>query len=223
MYEFTLLRHAESQGNIESKHQGQSEFPITELGHRQAHALADRWGREQKKFDRVFCSPLQRARQTAEIVNTVLKSPIEFDALLAERHLGELTGLTHEEASRTVPPPPFLTPYQPYGNSGEGQWRLFLRAGALLEKLLAQPEGSYLVVSHRGFLGMLMYTILGMSPHANFQGPRFHFHNTGFARLTYNQANHQWRLFTFNDLSHLEFLLQQPAVMQESNVGDEGS
>lgn len=129
MFEFTFLRHAESQGNIESKHQGQSEFPITERGQRQAEALADRWQREQVSFDRIFSSPLQRARQTTQIVNRVLNAPIEYDSLLAERHLGELTGLTHAAAAEKVPPPPFLTPYQPYGNSGEGQWQLFLRAG----------------------------------------------------------------------------------------------
>lgn len=62
------------------------------------------------------------------------------------------------------------------------------------------------MVSHRGFLGMLMYAVLGINPHANFQGPRFHFQNMGFARLTYDSQRHQWRLFTFNDLSHLSVL-----------------
>lgn len=203
MYEFTLLRHAESQGNIDKKHQGQAEFPLTELGRRQAAALAAHWRGEKVQFMRIFSSPLQRARQTAEVVNEALGAPLELDPMLAERHLGELTGLTHDVASRQVPPPPFLTPYEPYGNTGEGQWQLFLRAGQMLHRLLSQPRGKYLVVSHRGFLGMLMYAILGINPHANFQGPRFHFQNTGVARLTYDTHTHQWRLFAFNDLSHL--------------------
>lgn len=223
MYEFTLLRHGESQGNLEGKHQGQSEFPITELGRRQAEALAARWAHEKRSFDRVLSSPLQRARQTAEIVNGVLKAPIEFDPIWAERHLGELTGLSHAEAAQSVPPPRFLNPYEPYGNTGEGQWQLFLRAGAGLQKLLLLPPGKYLVVSHRGFLGMLMYAILGMSPHGNFQGPRFHFQNTGFARLTYDRAKHQWRLFAFNDLNHLETLVREPALLEESGVVTDSS
>jgi broad specificity phosphatase PhoE len=203
VFEFTFLRHAESQGNIESKHQGQSEFPITERGHRQALALAERWRNEGASFARIFSSPLQRAAQTTEIINKVLNAPVEYDPLLAERHLGELTGLTHAVAAQQVPPPPFLTPYEPYGNTGEGQWQLFLRAGQALHNLLRLPEGRYLVVSHRGFLGMLMYAVFGINPHANFQGPRFHFQNTGFARLTYDTQRHQWRLFAFNDLRHL--------------------
>lgn len=223
MYEFTFLRHGESQGNIENKHQGQSEFPLTPLGRRQAEALGDRWSQEQRHFDRIISSPLQRARQTAEIVNRRLNAPMEFDALLAERHLGELTGLTHTEAAQTVPPPSFLNPYDPYGNTGEGQWQLFLRAGAALHKLVLLPEGKYLVVSHRGFLGMLMYAILGISPHANFQGPRFHFMNTGFARLTYDRDKHQWRLFAFNDLHHLEILVRTPALLEESGVVTDSS
>lgn len=203
MFEFTLLRHAESQGNIEKRHQGQSEFPLTELGRRQAQALAGRWQAEGLAFDRIFSSPLERARLTTEAIRAALPAPVEYDPLLAERHLGDLTGLTHEAARHSVPPPPFLTPYEPYGNTGEGQWQLFLRAGQALHKLLSQPPGKYLVVSHRGFLGMLMYAILGINPHANFQGPRFHFQNTGFARITYDPHAHQWRLWAFNDLSHL--------------------
>jgi broad specificity phosphatase PhoE len=203
MFEFTLLRHAESQGNIEKKHQGQSEFPLTELGQRQAQALAERWQAEGVSFARIYSSPLERARRTTEIINEALACPVEYDPQLAERHLGELTGLTHDVARNQVPPPPFLTPYEPYGNTGEGQWQLFLRAGQMLHKLITQPAGKYLVVSHRGFLGMLMYAILGINPHANFQGPRFHFQNTGFARITYDPHTHQWRLWAFNDLSHL--------------------
>lgn len=109
MYEFTLLRHAESQGNIEGKHQGQSEFPITELGRCQAYALAARWASEKVNFDHIFSSPLERAKQTVEIVNEVLKSPVEYDSIFAERHLGDLTGLTHAVAKNRVPPPAFLT------------------------------------------------------------------------------------------------------------------
>ena len=223
MYEFTLLRHGESQGNVEAKHQGQSEFPLTVLGRQQAQALADRWGVEGRSFDHVFSSPLQRASQTAEIVNAVLKAPIAFDNVWSERHLGELTGLTHEEGKTRVPPPAFLNPYEPYGNTGEGQWQLFLRAGTALQKLLMLPDGKYLVVSHRGFLGMLMYAIFGISPHANFQGPRFHFQNTGFARLTYDRERHQWRLFAFNDLHHLASLVSEPATFESSGVVTDSS
>ncbi|MEX2143551.1 MAG: histidine phosphatase family protein [Anaerolineales bacterium] len=223
MYEFTLLRHGESQGNLENKHQGQSEFPITQLGRRQAQALADHWLHENRHFDRVLSSPLQRARQTAEIISQALGAPIEFDPIFAERYLGALTGLTHAEGSKVVPPPSFLNPYKPYGNTGEGQWQLYLRAGAALHKLVQHPDGNYLVVSHRGFLGMLMYAILGLAPHANFQGPRFHFMNTGFARLTYDRSKHQWRMFAFNDLYHLHTLVREPAVMEDAGVVTDSS
>lgn len=223
MYEFILLRHGESQGNIESRHQGQSDWPLTDLGSHQALALAERWQREGRRFDRVLSSPLQRARQTAEIANQFIGAPMELDPDFAERDLGELTGLTHAEASQSVPPPPFLTPYEPYGNTGEGQWQLFLRTGRALQKMLALPKGKYLIVSHRGFLGMLMYAILGIAPQANFQGPRFHFQNTGFARLTYDTQKHQWRLFAFNDLSHLEDLVVGPTSLADSGLVTDSS
>jgi broad specificity phosphatase PhoE len=40
MYTITLLRHAQSLGNIKGIHQGQSEFPLSPLGRRQAESLA---------------------------------------------------------------------------------------------------------------------------------------------------------------------------------------
>lgn len=203
MYQFTLLRHAQSQANVEAIYQGQSNTSLSEIGQLQAQALADRWQAEGRHFDGIFASALDRASQTADIVNQVLGAPIEYDMLWAERDLGELTGINHAEAPKRVPPPPFVNPFTPYGNTGEGQWDLFLRAGQGLKTLFAQAPGAYLVVSHRAFLGMLMYTVFGIHPHANFQGPRFHFKNTGLTEITYNPANHQWRLHSFNDVAHL--------------------
>ena len=71
-YHFTLLRHGESVGNAEGKHQGQSDFPLTEKGEAQARALAERWLNEKKGFDLIISSPLSRAHGTAEILADAL-------------------------------------------------------------------------------------------------------------------------------------------------------
>jgi broad specificity phosphatase PhoE len=221
MYTITLLRHAQSLGNIQSVHQGQSEFPLSEVGRHQSLALAERWEAEGRRFDRVFCSPLERACETCEIINAVLGAPVEKDRAWAERDLGALTGLTHAEASQQMPPPPFLNIYEAYGERGEGQWALFLRAGRAVQNLLSNPPGDYLVVSHRAMLGMTLYAILGIAPQANFHGPRFQFENTGFADLSYNPANHQWRLHSFNDLRHLEGVEDEGRAMERVVVSEQ--
>jgi broad specificity phosphatase PhoE len=153
-------------------------------------------------------------------VNACLGVPVEKDPVWAERHLGELTGLDHETASREVPPPPFLNIYEPYGETGEGQWRLFLRAGRGLQSLLERPAGNYLVVGHRAILGMTMCAMFGITPQANFHGPRFQFENTGSATLTYDPGKHQWRLHSFNDMRHL-LGIQVPSLQEQEAVAAE--
>ena len=193
-YDFVFLRHGESVGNAEERFQGQSDFPLTEAGREQARALADRWLREGMKFDLVLTSPLSRARETAEIVAGKLNVPLEANSIWLERNAGEVSGLTREEASKLFPEPEFTTPYDAFGESGEGDWELFLRAGKAVHELIKRPAGKYLVVTHGGLLNKVIYVILGIPVQVSYNGPRFRFNNTGFAEFNYRPARHQWRM-----------------------------
>ena len=201
-YNLTLLRHGESVGNAEGKHQGQSNFPLTEKGEAQARALANRWLIEKKSFDLIISSPLARARGTAEILAEALHLTLEFNPLWMERDNGLLAGLRPEEAVATYPRPPFVHPYLPIGLTGESQWELYLRAGKAIQDLLHHTPGNYLIVSHGGILNMVLYAILGITPQANFYGPRFRFGNTAFASLSYNPGEHKWYVHGVNDRVH---------------------
>src|SRR5207247_8662168 len=61
-----LVRHAESQGNLERRLQGRREFPLTMRGVAQAHALAERL--VSLPLSAVYSSPVGRAVQTAEVI-----------------------------------------------------------------------------------------------------------------------------------------------------------
>jgi len=201
-FTITLLRHGESVGNANDYYQGQSDFPLTEKGRQQAEALAQRWNNEAVIFDRIISSPLARARQTAQIIASGLKSPLEFNSDWMERNNGVLDGLKAQEAAIRYPRPDFIHPFQPIGFSGETQWELYLRAGRAVQGLLHRSPGSYLVVSHGGLLNMVLYVALSIVPQANFQGPRFRFNNTAFARLKYTPGQHDWLVERLNDRSH---------------------
>jgi broad specificity phosphatase PhoE len=198
---FTFLRHGESVGNAESRLQGQKDYPLNDTGRAQARALAQRWQEEQVHFDKIFGSPLARARETAEIISAALNVPVEFDPIWMERAGGELQGLTAAEM-RELPKPDYTNPYVDIGGSGEGDWELFLRAGQALHSLLRQPIGRYLIVSHGGLLNQVVHAAVGITPHANSAGPRFRFENTGFARLVYFPSLHRWELDCLNDHNH---------------------
>ena len=202
IYKIVLLRHGESEGNAKGYFQGHADFDLTETGTAQARALAERWRSEGVAFDRIFSSPLARARQTAEIIAGALGVEIAFDPDLMEWDNGVLSGLTHEEAQERFPRPDFMRPYDPIGRTGESRWELYLRAGRALQTLLNEPPGHYLIVAHGGILNMVLYAILGIVPQANFQGSRFRFLNTSFARLEYDPSRHNWLLEKLNDREH---------------------
>lgn len=196
-YDFVFLRHGESVGNAQGRYQGQSDYPLNEIGRSQARVLAERWSEQKMKFDLAVTSPLVRASETAEIVAGALGVPIEADPIWMERDMGELSGLTVEEAGRRFPEPRFRTPHQSFGERGEGDWELFLRAGRAIHELLKRPAGRYLIVSHGALLNKVMYVVLGISVQANSGGPSFRFGNTAFVALNYLPARHQWRFLRF--------------------------
>jgi broad specificity phosphatase PhoE len=203
LFQFTLLRHGESIGNAQSRWQGQSDYPLTERGRAQAHALAERWTSEVVKFDLIIASPLVRAKETAQIIASALQSKLEVDPIWVERDIGEMEGLTVEEV-RQRPQPPYVTPYHSIGGGGEGDWELFLRAGRALHELLKRPAGNYLIVSHGGMLNQLMHAIVGIAHHADPAGVRFRFDNCSFSQVIYYPHQHRWAIEVVNDRAHMK-------------------
>lgn len=202
IYHVTFLRHGESVGNAEERFQGHADFPLTEKGRDQARALADRWLAEGVSFDQCIASPLLRACQTAEIISEALNIPLELDPDWMEINNGLIAGLTPEQAAHVAQRPDFMTPYTHYGETGESRWEVFLRAGRAIQHILDRRPGRYLVAAHGGILNMALYAILGIPVQADSAGPRFMFHNTTFATITYEPDHHNWRMLNFDDRRH---------------------
>ncbi len=202
-YDIILLRHGESIGNAEARWQGQADYSLTEKGREQVRTLAERWSAEGREFDRIFCSPLKRANETADILSAALHSQLEIDPIWMERDIGAVAGMTADEVNQRLPRREFITPYAPIvGDEGEGDWALFLRGGLALHRLLSQAPGNYLVVSHGGLLNQVMYAVVGITPSANFSGPRFRFGNTGYAHVVYYPHAHRWQINAVNNRCH---------------------
>ena len=84
-----IVRHGQTDWNVQHKAQGRSDIPLNETGRRQAEELRDKI--KDIKFDAVYASPLKRARETAEIA-TDGEYKIVFDDRLMERSFGDFEG-----------------------------------------------------------------------------------------------------------------------------------
>ena len=68
-----LVRHGQSEFNLLGEEAG-SDSPLTELGLQQAERVGA-WLAQRGPFDAMYCSPLQRARQTSEVIGRHTKGP----------------------------------------------------------------------------------------------------------------------------------------------------
>ena len=83
-----------AEGGRDPKCQGRVDLELNETGIAQALATAE--SLKDKKFDRVICSPLIRAKQTCDLIYHG-DTPIEIDGRIIERDFGEFEGRTRAE------------------------------------------------------------------------------------------------------------------------------
>lgn len=85
-----VIRHGQTEWNVLKKMQGSADIPLNEKGIEQAQKTKSNL--ENVTFDVIICSPLIRAKQTAEIINKEKNLNIIFDDRLRERDYGEFEG-----------------------------------------------------------------------------------------------------------------------------------
>jgi broad specificity phosphatase PhoE len=160
-----LARHGQSVSNAVRRFQGVQDVPLSELGRRQAEALAGAFG--QRRIAAVYSSPLQRARHTAELVAAAVQAPLRSVDDLRELSLGEWEGCTVEEVEARPGNPYACWVRDPVGSLPPGgepladvQGRM-VRALADIER--AHPNGDdVLVVCHGGVISAYLAHCLGL-------------------------------------------------------------
>ena len=88
-----LLRHGQTDWNIDLRLQGSTDIPLNDTGRAQALVAAQSLNPE--NWDVIISSPLSRARDTAAIVAEVLGMPVVIVPELIERSFGTAEGLDH--------------------------------------------------------------------------------------------------------------------------------
>ena len=108
MNKLVLLRHGQSQWNLENRFTGWKDVPLTEKGIEEAKNAGQLIKKNNIKFDKIFSSVLQRANKTAEIAMKEAEMKHLFnnnqlnytkDQSLNERDYGDLVGLNKAETA----------------------------------------------------------------------------------------------------------------------------
>ena len=103
MYKLVLVRHGQSQWNLENRFTGWTDVPLSPLGVQEALAGAKALSDAQYGFDLCFTSYLKRAVKTLDIILEAMDLmwlPVVKSWRLNERHYGALQGLNKLETAR---------------------------------------------------------------------------------------------------------------------------
>ncbi len=153
-----ILRHGQTNLNLEKRVQGHINSELNETGIRQAEELAEVVRENALHFDTIFCSPLKRALDTCQIVTGLDSSHFIVDERIKEFDFGEIEGTPYRDLpglSKTF----FTAPdqYVPQGR-GETFQHLIERTSAFLEELKTRCTGNVLLTSHGTAIhAMLLY------------------------------------------------------------------
>lgn len=85
-----VTRHGQTDWNVQGKTQERADIELNEVGIKQAKQTKEEL--KNIDIDLIICSPLKRAKKTAEIINEGRNIPIIFDDQIIERNFGEFEG-----------------------------------------------------------------------------------------------------------------------------------
>lgn len=162
MTRFGIIRHAPTEWNENKRIQGQQDSPLSPKG----KAMAAEWGKQlrQYKWDRIFCSDLQRVQETVKLVNMTLSLPVETDAQLKEQDWGTWTGMTLGEV-KAIDKDKVKEQEQKGWNfrppGGESRNEVLQRSlRSLADAHSSWPDDNILLVTHEGVIKCLLYHLL---------------------------------------------------------------
>ncbi len=188
----TLVRHGETDWNLQRRMQGRVDIPLNETGRRQAELVAQRL--EGTRWDAIVSSPLIRVMDVSRAIARAIQFP-EHEIIerhdLVERAFGEAEGMTLEERTERFGidgPLPGLEPYE----------ELDRRVMNAMREIEAEYRSRrVLVVAHGGVItGVLDQLTDGELGHG-----KVFIANVSLTTIRVHRET--WQLETINDYSHL--------------------
>lgn len=199
-----LVRHGQTQHNADGLVQGQADIPLSDVGRRQAAALAAALADE--PIQAIVSSPLRRAWDTAATIAAARGLTVSEEPDLIEMDVGHMEGLSGAEMRSRYPealqrwlaPGGTAVPL-PGGESlaavQERAWRAVTR---LRERF---SDGTVVAVTHNFVIASIVCRVVGV-PLDGFR--RFRIEVA--SRTTVEVGAERWLLLHLNDVCHLRAL-----------------
>ncbi|MCL2611521.1 MAG: histidine phosphatase family protein [Defluviitaleaceae bacterium] len=148
----TLIRHGETDWNLERRMQGSIDIELNETGIKQASSLAKRLANEPCNI--IYSSDLQRAKKTAEIINNFHNVEIIISAYLRETNFGQFEGRIIDEMLQSE--------IIEYSNKHAPAY--FAKVGAYLDEILSKNEYEHIfIVAHSGTVRAVICHLLRLT------------------------------------------------------------
>ena len=208
--ELILIRHGETDWNVEKRVQGHLDIDLNAQGRRQAAALGD--ALRHQEFDAIVSSDLQRASNTAKAIAASHDIPITIDSGLRERCFGIFEGLLYDELESRHPADwrAWKTRdadhrFQPGTGDAETLNEFSARCLSSIARITQRGGSRIVVVAHGGVLECLYRAATG-TPISTMRD--FSLLNASINRLSWSDS--RLTILSWSDVSHLSTLPSTP-------------
>ncbi len=156
---FILVRHGETNFNINKKFGGFTDVPLNEKGKAQALHAADKL--KSMHIHKAFCSDLSRAKATAEAIMVHHDLPLHSDEAIREMNFGDWEGLTYDEICTNYPveSSAWIKDYTNVPSlKGESLKNFYERIGEAFDSIKDRVEehDTVLIVAHSGVIKSIL-------------------------------------------------------------------
>ena len=206
MTEIILIRHGETEWNVEEIFRGRIDIELNENGIKQAELLAEYLS--QVEIYAIYSSPLKRALKTAEVVASYHNLDVEIASDLIDFDYGRWQGLPHQEVKdkyKELYAEWIKNPHRVKMPGGESLDDVRRRAISVVDNIISKYEGTVALVSHRVVNKVLICALLGLD-NSHFWDIRQD--ACGITIFTYESE--RFLLIRHNDTSCLKPIQQAP-------------
>lgn len=209
-----VIRHGQSHVNLKEWDSGNTDEGLTELGKKQAAALAKWLPKQIPQVDAIYSSTMRRALETAGPLSEVYGLALNFEDRLREigNNRWDHTAWPNDDLPRDYAEywsseRPFST-VTPYIEGGETFIHFRTRVGLFIEELVEMHLGEViLAVCHGGIIEAAFDHIFNIGP---WRRCEIWNHNTGVTHFEYvdHPRRETWRLHYNNSTCHLSEILE---------------